>query len=137
MTRSTDGMHFGEWVLPQPGPGETALHAWVVDNCPYVMVGFLLTYGEVYRLRMFGYDPAGQRDEWAAESNAPFADLLEVLAQEMRRLAGSWGGRLRSVDLRDGDWAALLRDTLAGGIVQVVPAEDEGGNDDAGHSSAA
>ncbi|MBI4496588.1 MAG: hypothetical protein HY689_01655 [Chloroflexi bacterium] len=119
-------MATGNWVFPRPAAGEEALYCWVIDGCPYVLFALAVSYGELYRLRIYGYDPVGALDKWAAESNAAFEPLRDHISQEMQRLAGVWSGRLRTVDLRRApDWSQAVKTALADGIVQIAPPPED------------
>lgn len=126
MSERAAWIELGPWNLPAPSPGEEAKFGWCIDGCPYILFALVVRHGQVYRLHMFGYDPYGKRDEWAAESNTPFADLQAIMTAEMQRLAEFWGGRLRCVEVADAAaYADAVQTALAGGIVQLVPFVEE------------
>ncbi len=110
----------GTWSFPMPRPGERMLHAWVVDDCAYVLIALGLEAGEEYHIKIYGYSIDGTMDEWAAASPGPWPELRQQLDAEMARLADYWFGRLRQADLSDAaDWRAALRVALGDGIIQV------------------
>lgn len=110
----------GAWAFPMPHAGERLLHAWVVDDCAYVLITLGLEAGEEYHVRMYGYDMDGMVDEWASVSPGPWPELCRQLDAEMAELANYWFGRLRQADLSEAaDWRVSLRVVLGDGIVQV------------------
>lgn len=118
----------GTWAFPMPQPGERMLHAWVVDDCAYVLIALGLEAGEEYHIKIYGYSIEGMVDEWAAASPGPWDELRQQLDAEMARLAGYWFGRLRQVDLTESaDWRVTLRVALGDGIIQVGRMDSSGG----------
>ena len=110
----------GSWAFPMPHAGERMLHAWVVDDCSYVLIALGLEAGEEYHVRMYGYDMDGMVDEWAAASPGPWPELCRQIDAEMARLAAYWFGRLRQADLSEAaDWRRSLDVVLSDGIIQV------------------
>ncbi|MCX6020460.1 MAG: hypothetical protein NTZ05_01790 [Chloroflexi bacterium] len=115
------------WTFPHPEPDERVLHAWVIDQCHYVLIALAVALDAAgpeaaYRLRVFGYTPSGETDQWTAASPGPWDTLRAKVNEEMASLAAVWSGRLRQADLSVSlEWYDTMADVLADGIVQVAP----------------
>ena len=135
MAQPPEWIEIGRWALPQPGPGETPLHCWVVDRSPYVLIALLTACGEIYRLCIYGYEPSGAQDTWTADSNTSLVDLRNRITREFRQLALSWGGRVRSINIEaEDDWVQAVQAALADGVGQDISVSET--DDDTGPMAA-